>query len=138
MEQVALAKFTVVECCSQEAIVRLGDVDLEVEDVDDSGRVIVACDQSTLAVASLDDFPDALVLHVHSENGFGTFLFYELEIYSDGGNLTGEYICHEPNKYWEARWGLATYLNAVKNQIPFFLQVSVGEVELDDDWKRLT
>ncbi len=138
MQQVALARFTVVDSSSQEAIARLGDADLEVDDVDDTGRVIAECDQSALATASLDDFPDALVLQVHSEDGFGTFLFHEVTIYTDSGQLIGEYICHQPNKYWEGRWGLATFLNAVKNQIPFFPYVSVGEVELDDDWKRLT
>jgi hypothetical protein len=138
MQQPTLAKFTVVESNSEEAIARLGDICLEVEDVDDSGRVIVACDQSTLATASLDDFPDALVLQVHSENGFGTFLFHEAEVYSDNGKVIAEYICHQPNKYWEGRWGLATYLNAVQNQIKFFPQISIGEIELDDDWKRLT
>ena len=61
-----------------------------------------------------------------------------MAVYTDSGQLIGEYICHQPNKYWEGRWGLATFLNAVKNQIPFFPYVSVGEVELDDDWKRLT
>jgi hypothetical protein len=49
-----------------------------------------------------------------------------------------ESTCHQPNKYWEGRWGLATFLNAVRNHIPFFPHVSIGEVELDDDWKRLT
>jgi hypothetical protein len=138
MQQVALARFTVVDSPSQEAIARLGDADLDVDDVDDGGRVIAECDQSALATASLDDFPDALVLRIHSEDGFGTFLFHEVAVYTDSGQLTGEYICHQPNKYWEGRWGLATFLNAVKNQIPFSPHLSIGEVELDDDWKRLT
>jgi hypothetical protein len=138
MEPIGLSKFTLVASSPQEAVARLGDTDLEVEDVDDSGRIIAECDQSGLATASLDDFPHALVLRVHSEDGFGTFLFHEVVIYSDSGKVIGEYICHQPSKYWEGRWGLATFLNAVKNQISFFPLVSVGEVELDDDWKRLT
>ena len=89
MQQVALARFTVVDSSSREAIARLGDADLEVDDVDDSGRVIAECNQSALATASLDDFPDALVLQVHSEDGFGTFLFYEVAVYTDGGQLIG-------------------------------------------------
>ena len=40
MQQVALARFTVVDSSSQEAIARLGDADLDVDDVDDGGRVI--------------------------------------------------------------------------------------------------
>jgi hypothetical protein len=138
VQQVALARFAVVQSTSEEAIARLGNVELEVDDVDDSGRVIAECDQSALATASLDDFPDALVLRVHSEDGFGTFLFYELAVYRDGGQLIGEFICHQPNKYWEGRFGLATLLNAIRNQLPFFPDVSLGEVDLNDDWKRLS
>src|SRR5215469_17905653 len=93
MRQVALSRFTVVEPTSQEAIARLGDTDLEVTDVDDGGRVITACDERALAAASLDNFPDALVLQVHSEDGFGTFLFHEVAIYTDSGKFIGEYIC---------------------------------------------
>jgi hypothetical protein len=137
VQQGALARFTVY-LSSEEAIVQLGDAELEVNHVDDSGRVAAECDQSELATASLDDFPDALVLQVRSSDGFGTFLFYEAEIYTDGGQVIGEYICHHPNKYWEGKWGLATFLNAIQNQIPFFPHVSIGDVELDDDWKRLT
>jgi hypothetical protein len=70
MQQVALARFTVVDSSSHEAIARLGDADLDVDDVDDGGRVIAECDQSALATASLDDFPDALVLRLHSEGRF--------------------------------------------------------------------
>jgi hypothetical protein len=137
VQQVALAKFT-VDLSSEEAIAQLGDAELEVNYVDDSGCVTAECDQSELATASLDDFPDALVLQVRSTDGFGTLLFYEAEIYTDEGQLIAEYICHHPNEYWDGKWGLATFLNAIQNQIPFFPHVSVGGVELDDDWKRLT
>jgi hypothetical protein len=82
VQQVALARFTVVDSSSQEAIARLGNADLEVDDVDDSGHVIAECDQSDLATASLD-FPNALVLR--SEDGFGAFLFHEVAVYTDGG-----------------------------------------------------
>jgi hypothetical protein len=83
LQQVALARFTIVDSSSQEAIARVGDAELEVDDVDDSGRVIAECDQSDLATASLDDFPNALVLR--SEDGFGAFLFHEVAVYTDGG-----------------------------------------------------
>jgi hypothetical protein len=98
VHQVALARFA-VDSSSKKAIAQLGDAELEVNHVDDSGRVFAECDQSALATASLDYFPDALVLQVHSEDGFGTFLFYEAEVYTDRGRLIGEYICHPSNKY---------------------------------------
>jgi hypothetical protein len=116
-QQVALARFTVVQSASEEAIARLGNIELEVDDLDESGRVIAECDQSALATASLDDFPDSLMLRVHSGDGFGTFLFY-VAVYRDDGQLIGEFICHQPNKYWEGRFGLATFLKAIENQTP--------------------
>jgi hypothetical protein len=101
-------------------------------------------DASSLSATKVDSLrhhwmiPDALVLRVHSEDGFGTFLFHEAALYRDSSRLIGEYICHQPNEYWEATWGLAKFLNTIKTQVPFFPQVSVGDLELDDDWKRLT
>ena len=89
MQQVDRRVFTVVDSSSQEAIARLGDADLDVDDVDDGGRVIAECDQSALATASLDDFPDALVLRLPSEDGFGTFLFHEVAVYTNSGQLIG-------------------------------------------------
>jgi hypothetical protein len=70
---------------------------------------------------------------------FGTLLFHEAEIYrAEGGKLVAEFICHQPNKYWEGTWGLSTFLGAIRNQLQFHLEVTLGEIELEDDWKRLT
>ncbi len=85
----------------------LGNMELDVIDIGEDGRVIVECDQGALTSASLDSFPDALTVQVHSSDGLGTFLFYEAEIYkNDSGRLVAEHICHQPNKYWEGTWGL--------------------------------
>jgi len=66
-------------------------------------------------------------------------LFYEAELFqNESGDLIAEFICHQPNKYWEGTWGLATLLGAIRDQLPFFPEISVGDIELEDDWKRLT
>lgn len=138
MTQPTLAKFTLVTS-DGDLIPLLGGAELEVIDDVGDGHAIGECDQAVLAKASFEAFPAALTLRVHSTDGFGTFLFHEVEIYrDDSGELIAEHICHEPNKYWEGTWGLATFLGAIRDQLPFFPDIILGEIELEDDWKRLT
>jgi hypothetical protein len=138
MNQPVPNKFVLDES-AEEPTPRLGDAELEVIDVHEDGNVIVECDHGTLANASLEAFPDALTVHIHSPDGFGAFLFHEAKIYRDDvGQLVAEHICHQPNKYWEGTWGLAALLGAIKDQLPFFPTVTLGDIELDDDWKRLS
>lgn len=117
----------------------LGDTGLHVLDIAEDDHVIAECDYAALTLASLDAFPDALCVKVHSSDGFGTFLFHEVEILRDDTNeLVADFMCIQPNKYWEGKWELATFLNAISNQVPFFPSVNLREIELEDDWKRLT
>ena len=117
----------------------LGDTELEVIDIGEDEHLVAECDYAALSLASLDAFPDALCIKVHSPDGFGTFLFHEAEIFKgEGGELVADYMCIQPNKYWEGTWGLATFLEAIRDQIPFFPDVRLREIEVDDDWKRLT
>lgn len=99
----------------------LGDTALDVLDITEDDHVIAECDYAALALASLDSFPDALCIKVHSSDGFGTFLFHEADILRDDTNeLIADFICIQPNKYWEGTWGVATFLKAISNQVPFF------------------
>jgi len=133
-----LAKFT-VDTSPEFPVALLGDTELETIDIREDGRVIAECEHAALSTASFEAFPEALTVQVHSSDGFGTFLFHEAEIYRDtNGQLIAEHICHQPNKYWEGTWGLATFLRAIRDQAPFFPHVRIGEIELEDDWKRLT
>ena len=66
-------------------------------------------------------------------------MFHEAEIFEDdSGELVADYMCIQPNKYWEGTWGLATFLEAIRDQVPFFPDVRLRELEIEDDWKRLT
>ena len=117
----------------------LGDAELDVIDIREDGEVIAECEFAAFALASLDGFPDALCIRVHSSDGFGTFLFHEAEILKvAGGELVADYMCIQPNKYWEGTWGLATFLEAIGNQCPFFPGATLQEIKIVDDWKRLT
>ena len=129
----------VVDGCGDSHAVFLGDTELEVMDIGEDGRVFAECDHAALANSSLEGFPDALSVKIHSSDGFGTFLFHEAEIFrADSGELMVNCVCIQPNKHWEGNWGLATFLGAIKDQVPFFSDVSLTEIEVEDDWKRLT
>lgn len=136
MNSSTLAKFTVT-LCDDTADAALGDDPLDVIDTEGE-KVSAECEFAALATATLSDFPAELQVRVQSSDGFGTFLFYEMETYkSDDGRLVSCYISHQPNKYWEGKWGLATFLRAISEQVAFFPSVTVREMELEDDWKRL-
>ena len=117
----------------------VGGTELEVINVDERGLITAECDYAALSRASLDAFPESLSVRVHSSDGFGTFLFHEAEIFKeDNGKVVANYICHQPNKYWEGTWGLSTFLVAIKDQVPFCDEVCLTDIELEDDFKQLT
>lgn len=116
-----------------------GDTELDIIDVDEHGRVTAECDYVALTKVSFDAFPESLLVRVHSSDGFGTFLFHEAEIFrEDNGKIVADYICHHPNKYWEGTWGLSTLLVAIKDQVPFYSEVNLTDIEVEDAFKQLT
>jgi hypothetical protein len=130
------AKFT-VQWSDDEPIAALGDTPLDVEDVHDK-TVIVECDAPLLESATFAEFPPGLRVRMHSSDGWGTYLFHEATVYRDHDErLVSCHICHQPNKYWEGKWGLATFLRAIADQTKYFPEIRVGETEFEDDWKRL-
>ena len=129
----------VLDTSDEDPTAFLGDTELELIDIGEGQHVIAECDYAALTLASLDVFPDGLRIKVHSSDGFGTFLFHEAEILKDdSGVLVADYMCIQPNKYWKGTWGLATFLEAIRDQVPFFPDVTLRDIEVDDDWKRLT
>lgn len=46
--------------------------------------------------------------------------------------------CHTPNKYWEGKFGLATFLAAIRDQAGHHDNLEVTQIELEDDWKGVT
>jgi hypothetical protein len=137
MSDTDLARITVT-IDEDDAWVSVGDTEIEVLDAS-ADHVMAECEFAVLGNATFQDFPKQLMLQIHSADGFGTFLFYEAAVSSTSdGTLSIEYICHHPNKYWEGTWGLATLLAAIQAQVPHAPQYALGEVDLADDWKRLT
>lgn len=111
----------------------------EIEILDYSDDYILAeSNLKELEYTKTSNFPDKLIIKVHKPDGFGTCLFHELDISKDGEGINLEFICHTPNKYWEGRWGLATFLDAIIQQTKYADAIGVADVELENDWKRLT
>lgn len=117
--------------------VSIEGTNIEVHDYSEDW-IFAECDTDLLTKIPAKGFPDGLQLRIHDSTGFGTYLFHELECFRKDGNLWFEFVCHHPNKYWEGKWGLATLLGSIRNQIKYHKGYQVGDVELEDDWKRLT
>lgn len=117
--------------------VSIDGTSIEVHDCSEDW-IFAECDTDLLSKIPAKGFPDGLQLRIHDSTGFGTYLFHELECFRKDGNLWFEFVCHHPNKYWEGKWGLATLLGSIRNQIKYHEGYQVGDVELEDDWKRLT
>ncbi len=100
--------------------------------------VLAECDLSDLAAEIANAFPDVLQLQIHSEDGFGTYFFHELVLSHHADGVALEFRCHTPNKYWEGRFGLATFLAAIRDQVPHFDNWEITQIELEDDWKGIT
>lgn len=109
-------------------------------DIEDAGEdyVFAECSIEDLKNEVAGDWPEELTLHIHSENGFGTYFFYELHVGSDKGNVILDFVCHTPNKYWEGHYGLAAFIHALLNQVEYADNLEVIHFETEDDWKAIT
>src|SRR5260370_42511505 len=70
------------------------------------------CDLADLASEPAQPFPAGLLLDIHSENGFGTYLLHDLELSGAPGGVGMAFRCHKPNKDGEGQFGLAKVLAA--------------------------
>ncbi len=88
---------------------------------------------------SIDSFIEKLFVQTTSSDGFGTYLFYDLEFYKIEDKIEFVFVCRQPNKYWEGQWGLSTFLvtlaDVIKDSPDFY--VDMETLNIDDDWKTL-
>ncbi len=86
----------------------------------------------------LENYPDKLHFEVNDSEGFGTFFFYELEFgKSKEGDLYFLFRSSQPNKYWEGKWGLSTFLSALNNVINDSTEGEVHYLSVDDNYKEI-
>jgi hypothetical protein len=121
----------------EEVTVEVAGKEVEILDVADD-FVIAECSLDDLVNETAAEFPETLQLQIQSDDGFGTYFFHELLLSNDSHGVSMAFQCHTPNKYWEGRFGLATFINAIKDQARHFENWEVTHVETEDDWKGIT
>jgi hypothetical protein len=126
-----------VEDNGEDVYVEVGGREIEVLDATDE-LVLAECDLADLADETADAFPDMLGIEIHSPDGFGTFFFHELHLLSHGEGVALQFRCHTPNKYWEGRFGLATFITAIHGQVVHSENWKAMDIEIEDDWKGIT
>ncbi len=109
-------------------------------EITDSGNdfILVECDLADLANEAAQSFQEGLLIEIRSEKGFGTYLFHELELTGDTHGMAMTFRSHTPNKYWEGKFGLATFLSAVGDQAKHQDNWEITHIELEDDWKGIS
>jgi hypothetical protein len=111
--------------------------EVEILDAGDD-YVLAECDLADLATEAAQPFPVGLSLEIHSEDGFGTYLFHELHLTGGTDGVELAFRCHTLNKYWEGRFGLATFLAEIRDQVAHHDNWTVSQIELEDDWKGIS
>ncbi len=109
-------------------------------DVLDAGDdyILAECSLADLAGEQAHPLPAGLQLEIHCEDGFGTFFFHELLVSQHADGVALEFRCHTSNKYWEGRYGLATFIAAINEQRAHHGNWTATNVELEDDYKGIT
>ena len=120
-----------------DVVVLVGGKPIEILDADDPDYVRAGCNLEDLEAELTTGFSHDLMLEIHNEDGFGTYLFHEASITADADRVAIQFNCHEPNKLWEGRYGLAAMLGAIAKQVPSHDGFQVEDMELEDDWKLL-
>ncbi|MCW2120728.1 restriction endonuclease [Flavobacterium sp. 7A] len=83
------------------------------------------------------DFPKNLFFDLHSSDGFGTFFFYELEVGKVDNDVVFLFRSNQPNKYWEGKWGLSTFLGGLNEIINDKTEAEVHSLDIEDDYKEI-
>jgi hypothetical protein len=104
----------------------------------DGEHVWAECTLEDLKDETVYAFPECLMLSIHNDDGFGTYLFYDIDIMWHRNGVALDFNCHEPNKYWNGRFGLGTFLSAIQDQATFLDNLVVSHIELEDDHKSIS
>lgn len=117
----------------------MDDFEAEILDIEyeDEGVEEINLHIEDLLSMTATDFPKQVCVIIEESKGFGTYLFSRLSILNSVKGVEFWYECHIPNKYWEGKWGLATLLQAISEQVEFDPEFEIEQIELEDDWKTL-
>jgi hypothetical protein len=73
--------------------VLIAGTDVEILDAGDE-YILAHCDLADLANEVSQALSNGLTLQVHSEGGFGTYLFHEIELFGAQGGMALSFRCH--------------------------------------------
>lgn len=117
----------------------IGDKTFNIENEDKFIRWDVELPELLEMNFTISDFHNDLVVQTTSIDGFGSYLFYDLEFFKSNDTIQFVLRCNQPNKYWERQWGLSTFLvtlaDIAKDSSEF--EVDLETLSIDDDWKSL-
>ncbi|BBE19984.1 hypothetical protein AQPE_4175 [Aquipluma nitroreducens] len=120
-------------------IVEIGENSFEFEEYDGSLHCEIDLPVLSNLHFKLDEIDEGICFRTHSVDGFGSYLFNDLEFAKSTDIVVFAFICHQPNKYWEGQWGLSTMLatlaDVIKDSID--LDVQYESLNIEDDWKYL-
>lgn len=122
---------------SEDVAVLVGGKAVEIVDAD-ADHIVAQCELADFGNESAQALPDNLTLQICSQDGFGTFFFHDLDLVADKNGVALSFKCHTPNKYWEGKFGLATFLAAIREQAVNHDTWEITQIELEDDWKGIT
>jgi hypothetical protein len=127
-----------IECVHNDegAVVTVDGKHIKVSNFD-SYAVWAECGLDDLGDETGIDFPSGLNIDIRSEEGFSIFPFDDVAVFEQDGRLLLEFVCQQPNEYWEGRGGLAMLLTAIGEQAKDHKYFCVADINLDDDRKRL-
>jgi hypothetical protein len=121
----------------EDSFVEIDGRQIEILDGGD-GYILAQCDLNDLSNEQSGSIPAELQLEIRSEDGFGTYFFHELVLADHPDGTALAFRCHTPNKYWEGRFGLATFITAIRDQARYLENWEVTQIEIEDDWKGIT
>ena len=124
---------------NQQIIIDNKGFDLDIESYEDNQYISIEPELRQLQGTNfnLKNFPDKLHFEVNDSEGFGTFFFYDLEFGKSKEDLYFLFRSSQPNKYWEGKWGLSTFLGALNDVIKDSIEGEVHHLSVEDDYKEI-
>ncbi len=126
---------------SENSFMSIDGHEFEIFEIEVEGKKSIICETDLKSLANINisvaDFPEGLSIELKNKTGFDTFLFYDLVISKNKSLIIFDFECRQPNKYWEGKWGLSTFLATLSDTVKGAGVAKVDWIDLDDDWKEL-
>lgn len=116
----------------------IDNLEFEVVTLDDGEHICETEYESIKNInINISEYPEKLRFDIHDPTGFDTYLFHELYVTKENDSIKFFFNCLHPNKYWENKWGLSTFLVTLSEIIKDSQVATVEYISVDSDWKEL-